>query len=397
MKIVLISNITPAVENIRATSALPYHLLLKRDAGIELTVYSYNFNELNNEQIRATEEGLRAKVVVMEKPKWIMWVLRFHLLFLRLFLPYPLHNYVKLSEKWLSAVKAENPDEVIIYGAEMSRVNAQLKGYRRKHILPDCTSLYYFRMMGKRFVFTSKKYWNCVFMYRKFLNMERNFPSDDNVTYYLVGEEDRNHLQEVNPEVKAVFFRHPHYDITYAKKEIHFSQPKIKLLVAGQYNYYMQQDADALVEELVRTDKKGFIAEHYEITFLGKGWEESVVSLQVAGYDVKHIRFAPNYTEEVAKHDIQMTPISIGTGTKGKVLDALANGLLVMGTQYAMENIAVENGVSCVLYDKPEGAIEILKDIPGNIRKYEVMAEAGRRDVLEYHGRERVAEEFFGG
>ena len=97
--------------------------------------------------------------------------------------------------------------------------------------------------------------------------------------------------------------------------------------------------------------------------------------------------FAPDYIEEVRKHDIQITPISIGTGTKGKVLDALANGLLVIGSWYAMENIAVVNGVSCVVYDSPADMPGILSDIVDNREKYEEMARKGREAVLREHKR----------
>jgi hypothetical protein len=47
-----------------------------------------------------------------------------------------------------------------------------------------------------------------------------------------------------------------------------------------------------------------------------------VEKLENKGFEVSHITFAPDYIEEICKHDIQLTPISIGTGTKGKVLDA---------------------------------------------------------------------------
>ena len=138
-----------------------------------------------------------------------------------------------------------------------------------------------------------------------------------------------------------------------------------------------------------------YLKEHYSITFLGKGWEKHVETLRGAGYEVEHIRFAPDYIEEICKYDIQITPISIGTGTKGKVLDALANGLLVIGTKYAMENIAVKNGESCIEYDDAKEVIGILKDIPYDIQKYEKIAEEGRRCVLEYHNREKIARELF--
>ena len=174
---------------------------------------------------------------------------------------------------------------------------------------------------------------------------------------------------------------------------IKFHQPKIKLLIAGQYNLYMKQEADLLNEEFrMKSDE---MASHYTITFLGRGWEMHVEALRKVGYEVDHIKFAPDYIEEICKHDIQITPISIGTGTKGKVLDAIANGLLVLGTSYALENIAVENGKSCVLWNNPTEVPGILIDIVENRTRYEQMAEAGRDSVLSEHNPRKISKELF--
>ena len=111
---------------------------------------------------------------------------------------------------------------------------------------------------------------------------------------------------------------------------------------------------------------------------------------------MNHITFAPDYIEEICKHDIQITPITIGTGTKGKVLDALANGLLVIGTPYALENVAVKNRESCIEYQYPHEVISVLQDIPHNIQAYELMAKKGQQQVLREHARTKVAYELFG-
>ena len=128
---------------------------------------------------------------------------------------------------------------------------------------------------------------------------------------------------------------------------------------------------------------------------LGKGWDTHVKNLKKAGYEVNHIKFAPDYIEEICKYDIQITPIAIGTGTKGKVLDALANGLLVIGTPYAMENIAIKHGESCIEYKHPQEVIDVLMDIPKNLKKYEKMACAGREAILKYHGRSLISQTLF--
>lgn len=458
MKVCMITTMTPSSENIRGTSALPYHI---RMGGIlngnvngndnQFEIYTFNNNGLSDEKIAEVEKELKCSIKKVPLPKWFTFVFRFHLLFIRLFLKYPIHHYVKLPQQYVDEIKAKKPDLIWVYGAEWSRVVNQFDGFRRIHTLPDSEALYYYRMLGQRFVTHDwKKLWRCVLMYPKFLALERDYSIDSSIHYHLVGEEDANFLRKMNPGINARFVRHPHYEISreisyenetlrYENSKLktenlkikRFHLPKIKVLIAGQYNYYMKQEADLLIEQIcnVNVNDNGnltaaqyenvggeivnVLKEHYVFTFLGKGWEKHVEAMKLAGYEVEHIKFAPDYIEEICRHDIQITPIAIGTGTKGKVLDALANGLLVIGTPYAMENIAVENGKSCIVYQKPEEVIKILLDIVkndnvnvndnemlcyenSNRRKYEEMAAEGQRQVLKHHDRKLIAQQLFG-
>ena len=390
----MISVMMPAVENIRGTSALPYHLLAGRDKSIEVILYSYNLNRLSKVQIDSVAKELNIKIHLLPVPWWYNFVLRFLLPF-RIFLKNPIGNYISLSTVQLDIIGKENADGIWIYGEELSCVSNQLKDFKRVHTLPDCESLYYYRMLGKRFVMRDKmRYWKSVFVFPKYLRMERLFDISSNIHYHLVGEADVDFLKEINPGIQAHFLRHPHYQLANPAKVISFSS-KIKLLIAGQYNLYMQQDADELINCLCSARCTEDLKEHYVITFLGKGWDIHVWHLEEAGYEVHHIRFAPNYIEEIIKHDIQITPISIGTGTKGKVLDAIANGLLVIGSWYALENIAVEHGVSCLQYRTVDEVISMLRKIYLCPSHYEEIAQSGRKSVLRFHDGELTAQQMF--
>ena len=415
MRIILISLITPSSENIRGTSALPYHLIkgslingnVNANDNLSFTIYSFNANGLSDEKIREVEKELGVIIKVIPLPKWYQWMFKLHLLFLRVFLKYPLGNYISLPKQYEEEIKAQKTDLIWVMGEELSRIVKQFPNHQRIQIGPDTESLYYYRMMGRRFVMNNAiNYWKCALMYRKYARIEREFCTDENFTYYAVGEEDVRHLQQLNPKVKAKFLRHPHYEVRQHflndndNLNANFSKPKIKLLIAGRYDLYMRQSADELIAHLNDNVNLNpnliFLKERYTLTFLGKGWEKHVEALRSAGLEVEHIKFAPDYIEEITKHDIQITPIAIGTGTKGKVLDALANGLLVIGTPYAMENIAVENGVSCIEYREPKEVMDVLSDIITNREKYEAMAQAGREAVLKYHDRRLLAKELFG-
>jgi len=394
MKVVLITTITPAAENIRGTSALPYHLLVKRNDDIKVDIYTFNLNRLPNEKIQAVQKELHANIHLLNVPKWMDWMEKPYMLMLRVFMRYPITSYLRLDNKAAAAIKASHPDGIWIFGEEIGRLMTSFPEYKRVHIGPDSEALYYYRMLGQRFVTESRSMLlRQMVMYPKYLQLEREYIADKNAVYYVVGEADAAFIKRMNPNCRSEFLRHPHYEIGADVKDIKFHTP-IRLLIAGQYNYYMQQDANALVEAMVQHGGRA-LRSSYELTFLGKGWDRHVNELKENGWNVKNIEFAPDYIEEVRRHDIQITPISIGTGTKGKVLDALANGLLVIGTPFAMENIAIENNKSCIVYKNATEVLDILSQITAQREKFEQMATNGRKCVLEEHDRKKISQQLF--
>ena len=210
-------------------------------------------------------------------------------------------------------------------------------------------------------------------------------------TFHFVGRQDAAFFKEVCPRAKAVFLPHPLY--AHRDKVIRFHKPMIRLLFAGRYDFYCQHVSDRLLEAMMTADD---LKNRYAVTFLGKGWETWAERLANAGWTCQHIAFAPDYIEELQRHDIQGNAIDVGTGTKGKVLDAISNGLLAMGTPLALENIAVTPHESCVLFEHPSEAIAALRDIPADVAKYEAMAEKGRSAVLKVHDAAECARVLFG-
>ena len=155
----------------------------------------------------------------------------------------------------------------------------------------------------------------------------------------------------------------------------------------------MQEASDETLEMMVACADE--IKQYYAITFLGKGWEDWNNRLLRAGFLSETKSWVENYAEEVGSHDIQLTPISVGTGTKGKVLDAISNGLLEIGTEGALENIDVTNGESCVIYSSVDELLAVLKEIPFCKSKYELMRKKGYVQVSSSHDKCRIASLLF--
>lgn len=394
MKITLISLSTPTFNNVRAASALPYHLIkgMQQQGNVSFNIYSFNINNLDTQEINKTEKELSVNIHLLPIPQWIKWMFKLHLLFLRILLRYPLFAYLKLSKEVVNQINKTDPDIVWLYGEELAGVSKKFPAHKCIVTMPDCESMYYYRMLRMPFA-TSEllKTLKYAFAYWQYKTMEHN-SFQKSVVYHFVGKADANFYKIFNPKANAIFLPHPlyHYDNS---KVIKFHTPKIKLLFAGRYDLYSQHGSDELLHAFMNHANE--LSDKFEITFLGKGWENWNLQLQTKGFSAQHINFVSDYVKELQKHDIQINAIDIGTGTKGKVLDALANGLMVIGTKYALENISVENMKSCIIYENTQQLISILKEIPNQKEKYEAIAEKGRNQVLTIHSCPKVAKQIF--
>lgn len=394
MRIALVTLSTPTFNNVRAASALPYHLILGakqalRDA--EFGIFSYNINEIDSTGLRQTEEALGATVRLLDRPWWQQWMFRLHLLFLRFFLGRPLVSYYRLPDAVVADIKAWQPDKVWIYGEEIAHLARHFEGLPCVVTMPDCESLYYYRLLGLPWISCRlAKTMRYGLAYWQYKRMERR-DSLPGVTYHFVGKADAEFYQRTNPDSHVVFLPHPLY--AHRPKDVAFHHPKIKLLFAGRYDFYCRHGSDSALQSIV--EQASLLSNDFEITFLGKGWEQWNARLAQAGFTTHHILFAPDYIEELQRHDIQINVIDVGTGTKGKVLDAIANGLLTIGSPLALENIAVVDGESCVIIKRYAEIAAILKLIKSESERYVSIAQRGRSKVLDNHDGVKIAQQLF--
>lgn len=414
MRIALITLHTPTATNCRGASALPFHLMKFRPQDVEMEVWSYNSNGCNTEQISSSEHELNIKIHLIPSDKKMRWMKSS---MMRLILPRPFQSYMALPvsvveevREYLGqmdvvdeSVEGRGAKAVWIYGEELAHHAKKFDDYRCVVTTPDCEAMYYYRMMSEIGVPTNRSSLiRYGLMYHRYAIMASEFPTNENITYHLVGKADAQFLEKLNPGIDARFIRHPHYDV--ADSDVDFNADsdfdsdiddgrKIKLLIAGRYDIYMSKAVDEAVTGMIFVADK--IRDNIHVTFLGKDWDKSADMLIGAGFSVEKKGYVDDYIAEISSHDIQLTPISVGTGTKGKVLDAFANGLMVIGTERALENIAVESGVSCVEYEGGKELGEWLCRLVEHPEMIKTMALGGRESVLCEHGRNKIALEFF--
>lgn len=391
MNIALISLFVPTPENYNGASALPYHIIKNRGTNKDIDVYTWNLNHVNSEQINKIESELNISITILSVPLLMSIFINTPIFSLRTFLKYPYLRYLSIGKRLRNHLNSQY-NAIWIYGEEIS---GHAKYFNKRPTVittPDCEAMYYARVISMpEKILTSKFLIKYGIMYQKYLSHTRNLPHGKNIKYHLVGAMDCNFLTSINPNVSAYFIPHPHYDYN-ASKVIDFTKRELKLLIAGRYDFYMKEAADEAINALIGNPA---LAETYKITFLGRGWESHTKSLKNVGYDVLHITFVPVYSEELIKHDIQLSPISLGTGTKGKVLDAFVNGLLVIGTERALENIQADDHKDYYLYKTGDELIEILNHIASHREQVKIIAQSGCDTVRHNHGQSVIADKFF--
>lgn len=392
--IALITLHTPTATNCLGASALPFHLLAFRPKDVYVEVWSFNLNGCTAMQIEESESRLGVKIHLVKQPEW------FRLLSpaaVRLFLPKPILGYLPLPDgvfaKIVGFIRGAK-SALWIYGEDIAHLANRFDRVPTVVTTPDCEAMYYYRVMAMKGVLSStKSMLRYALMYHRYASMAAHYPTGSNIKYHLVGKEDALFLKRMNPSANVSFIRHPHYDLSMLPHAGALAKERVKILIAGRYDFSMAQAADEVFEAMKTLPKE--IKDRYFITFLGKGWDASSTELRNAGFDVEIKVFVEDYATEVSSHHIQLTPVAVGTGTKGKVLDAFANGLMVIGTPLALENIAVESGKECVVYRTGEELVHWLVHLATNPVIINDIAKAGKESVLREHGREKVAREFF--
>lgn len=390
MNIVLITQITPTEDNFNGPSALMYHLLLHRASDISVCIFTTNSNQVTDQEIDSIARKMNAKIEVFSTKKKSRLFAKQKVAHIFAKLKGEIEIPIRCTEKlpvWvLDKIQSIKPDHIWLYPHNCLGFIQQLDGYKMVVTGPDCASLHLSRALRDSFVFRNNAdvslSWN-----ELILNYERELAKKQ-VLIHLVGQTDVDYFRCLSGNDNAVFFPHPHYNL--ANKVIDLqNKSKIKVVLSGKPDIYTNTDVNEFMRLLLTSTDK-LLKDRFEYTFLGKMWTPYVDKLVGAGYEVKQIGWVDNYIESLAEYDVQIFPISVGSGTKGKVLDALSTGLVSIGSDYAFENIAVEDGESCCVYKRCSEILDFLKKIAECPSEYEKMADLGRKQVRLYHNPEMI-------
>jgi len=393
MKIVVTTALTPTPENRKGISALLYSLLRYRPNDIELKVYTLNLNHIGQEEIHELSQQLSAEVETISTPKTFInsinkkWAARMQ----KLNWGAPSVNNL-VSQDFIAKLKSENCDFVLLYPFYMSPIALSVPSQQCVVSGPDSEALNRSRRLANPYRLSTRKMSVDDFIYlQKNKALEKDWGAS-NIRVHFVGMADYRFYLDVTGNNNSHFLLHPF--VKYKEKKIDFiSNEKLKVIIPGSYDMYYNTDVDKMIPSFLKY--KDILLRLFDFTFLGKKWCSVEQQLKEAGFSCEFKTWVDDYAEELVQHDIQITPISFGTGTKGKVLDAMVNGLLVIGSDYALENICVRDMDSCVRYRDASHIASILISVANHRERYQAIAEKGRSQVLKYHDPTRISKRFF--
>lgn len=386
MKYLYITHFTPTFDNYNGPSALMFHLLNSRNKEMDdLLVFSTNQNAVPKGKVSVSEQSLGVKINIIKKSFYQRLKTSSKLARLTGVLnknEMPVDSCYELSRDVLEKIKVYEPDLIFLYPHNMLSVARQLSNYKVVVCGPDCASLHYSRALRDSYVYRKNDIERTVSQYLGRIKMEREWSKVSNAKLYMVGNGDAILFNLINGSNQAVFIPHPHYKLV--DKPIDLKKNKLTVLISGKYDIYTYTDITRLVDFFMSSDYPE-LKEYLSFTFLGKGWESIVMKMCSLGYTAHRQGWVEDYVEFISSCDLQLFPISVGSGTKGKVLDALSSGLLCIGSEYAFENIAVKHERDCLVYKDVSQIPNMLMKVLEDRKHFEEIALNGRTQVRKFH------------
>jgi glycosyltransferase involved in cell wall biosynthesis len=403
MKIMLVTYLPPTSQNKGGPTALLSYLIKYRPKNIHLDIVCFKGPLAKDESTLKTIWKPFFNNVYFVRPRKIVEIIVKILSKIGFHSAFPIQSYRYSLSKW----KLRRPD----YSKEIydilwvypSYLIKCIDGFQRNNVIvtgPDSASLHY-HLMSQIYDISfykpkdrmfRKKLQRYKILLRQHIHLDRAWVASGAV-FHVVGETDRRYIQNISPEANTIFTKHPHFDYLPVIRDFTKATGKLKILVTGvNHGEYIGDFLDEIVNTVMKDVR---LAEFYRFMFIGSGFNEIVQRLAEGGFETESFSWVDDYAGTIRESDIQLFPIILGTGTKNKVLSAMATGLLCIGTNHAFENIQVSPGKDCILIENADGVLKALNDVARSRNQFSRMARRASRKVRTMHSPQNASKEFW--
>ncbi|HMN63293.1 MAG TPA: glycosyltransferase family 4 protein, partial [Anaerolinea sp.] len=183
-------------------------------------------------------------------------------------------------------------------------------------------------------------------------------------------------------------------DCAYYRQECEVEPEPDTLIFNGSITYSVNFDAAAYFIEqilpLIQTKRP-----QVRLLITGKVTPALIQALpQNSGVDFTG--FLEDIRPTLFRAWANVVPLTIGGGTRLKILEAMAAGLPVISTSIGAEGLEVEPGKNILLADQPEAFAQAVLDVLGDSELRNQLAQNGRKAVETRYDWEQINQGFHG-
>jgi glycosyltransferase involved in cell wall biosynthesis len=155
---------------------------------------------------------------------------------------------------------------------------------------------------------------------------------------------------------------------------------KPTLVFTGAMNYLPNREGfEWFLDEVVPLLERRLPA--FRLLVVGKHPPEHLLARAKPG-SLEFTGYVDDVRDPMREGDVSIVPLRIGSGTRIKILEAMALGLPVVSTSVGAEGLAVTHGEDILLADDPEGLATAIAELCGSPERRDALAAAGRALVL---------------
>ncbi|HOL60167.1 MAG TPA: hypothetical protein PLT64_09945 [Syntrophales bacterium] len=196
----------------------------------------------------------------------------------------------------------------------------------------DCASLLFLRAVKNNWKF---KVLYSTIMLMKSVLLEASVREGH--VFHCVGIKDAEFFKKINKKAHILYAVHPFIFDYECKERKRDSRKKIVVGFSGEVNrFYYGNNYDRFFA-LMKVNKS--LRDKIKLKFLGKDWHQFLLDLERSGFDCEWQPYVDRYEEFLGNIDIQIFLHTTGAGVKGKVVQALGYGCLVIGTDIAFDEV----------------------------------------------------------
>lgn len=204
-----------------------------------------------------------------------------------------------------------------------------------------------------------------------------------------VSEKDKERLRAWNPDLEIVVVPNG-VDVSYFTP-FHSPDEVPTLTFTGHMGYFPNEDAVLYFYEQIFSHIKDAFPE-VKFNVVGKSPSEKLLQLAESDANIKVTGFVDDVRPYMASNFLYVVPLRIGSGTRIKILEAMAMKMAVVSTSIGCEGLEVEDGKNIIVADEPDNFAAKVVELIKAPEKRRQIGEQARKLVEEKYDWKKIGE-----